>query len=138
MSDEKPKRKKPSKSPTQRSLALMLAHGHTCQVVERWNPFARVRQDLFGFVDIVAVGPLIGIVGVQATSSPVAARLEKIYAEPRARKWLAAGGRIEIHGWTLKGARGKRKTYQLRCVRVYLDGEAIAHEEMDSEIPGPE
>ena len=125
------KRRKASKSPTQRSLAFIRANGHTCQVVERWNQFARVRQDLLGFIDIIAVGPLIGIVGVQATASGVSARLEKIYAEPRAREWLASGGRIEIHGWTLKGKRGERKTYQLRCVRVYLDGEAIAHEEVD-------
>ncbi len=27
------------------------------QVVERWTPFARVRRDLFGCFDVLAVGP---------------------------------------------------------------------------------
>jgi hypothetical protein len=35
-------------SPTQRSLAHLRRLGYQARVVERWNPFARVRQDLFG------------------------------------------------------------------------------------------
>lgn len=43
-------------SPTQRSLAVLRERGYIAQVVERWNPFARIRQDLFGVVDVLAVG----------------------------------------------------------------------------------
>ena len=42
-------------SPTQRSLKLLRDEGYTAQVVERWNPHARVRQDLFGVIDTAAM-----------------------------------------------------------------------------------
>lgn len=113
-----------SKSPTQRSLELVRSQGFTAAVVERWNPHARIRQDLFGCLDVLAIGNG-RIVGIQATASAVATRLEKIRNEPKAREWLGAGGLIEVHGWTLKGKAGKRKTYQVRIVRVWLDGEAF-------------
>ena len=38
-------------TPTQRTLKHMRERGYTCQVVEHWNPFARIRQDLYGFID---------------------------------------------------------------------------------------
>src|SRR5271167_4627948 len=44
-------------SPTQRSLKLLRERGWTCQVVERWNQWAKVRQDLFGCLDILAISP---------------------------------------------------------------------------------
>ena len=42
-------------SPTQLSLKLMKERGYLCQIVERWNAFAKIRQDLFGFVDVLCV-----------------------------------------------------------------------------------
>jgi hypothetical protein len=35
-------------TPTQRSLAYLRAEGWQVAIVERWNPHARIRQDLFG------------------------------------------------------------------------------------------
>ena len=66
-------------SPTQRTLEHLRAAGYPLvQVVERWNPRAKVRQDLFGIVDVLAVNEA-GIVAVQTTSaSNVAARITKI------------------------------------------------------------
>lgn len=102
-------------SPTQRSLALLRERGYTAAVVERWNAFARVRQDLFGFVDIVAVkAGEQGVVAVQSTSADnLAARRTKIATEQRARVWLAAGNRIVLHGWRKGGSRGTRKRWQV-------------------------
>lgn len=71
-------------------------------MVERWNPYARIRQDLFGILDILGISGVAGggFVGVQTTTaSNVAARRTKIRASLAARAWLLAGGRIEIHGW---------------------------------------
>lgn len=104
--------------PTQRSLALLRKDGWTAGVVEKWNPHARIRQDLFGFVDIIAVKPGKGILALQVTSGAnLASRLAKIVAEPRAALWLRSGGLLEAHGWRLAGQRGKRKTWQVRrCV----------------------
>jgi hypothetical protein len=86
-------------SPTQRTLEHLRALGYPLvQVVERWNPHARVRQDLFGCLDILAVGP--DIVGVQATSgSNVAARIKKLEASPALPVLRSAGIRVLVHGW---------------------------------------
>jgi hypothetical protein len=68
------------------------------QVVERWNPYAHVRQDLFGIIDVVAVGD--DIVGVQATSaSNVAKRVAKITDSPALPVLRKAGIRVLVHGW---------------------------------------
>lgn len=108
-------------TPTQRTRDWLKKRGVTSQVVERWNSFARIRQDLFGFCDIVALGPRI--VAIQVTSGTnVAARIEKIYETPAAKQWLQAGGLIEVHGWRKTGAAGKRKLWALRRVHVELDG----------------
>lgn len=41
-------------SPAQRSLAALKQLGYRAKVVEKWNPFAKIRQDLFGG-DILAL-----------------------------------------------------------------------------------
>lgn len=92
-------------SPTQRSLAYLRAAGYPLvQVVERWNAFAKVRQDLFGIIDVVAVGP--DIVGVQATSaSNVAARVAKITESEALPILRKAGIRVVVHGWAKRKGR---------------------------------
>lgn len=100
-------------TPTQRTLAALRADGWTAGVTERWNQHARVRQDLFGFVDILAMKPGMPFLGVQAcAAASLSARQHKILAEPRALTWVQAGGRIEIWAWSKKGPKGKRKTWQ--------------------------
>lgn len=103
-------------SPTQRSLAVLRSEGWTCQITERWNPFSKTRQDLFGFCDILAMSPTLGFLAVQTTSSSnLAARITKIKNEARAGIFLASGGKIAVHGWSKKGPRGKRKAWSLSC-----------------------
>lgn len=94
-------------SPTSRSLNYCRSLGLLAGVVERWNPHARIRQDLFGFIDLIVIdGHAIsgqGIIGVQATSGTnAAARKKKILNEPRARRWLEAQCRIEVWAWKKK------------------------------------
>jgi len=101
--------------------------GWLVAVVERWNPHARLRQDLFGFGDLLAVkGNLVAL--IQTTSgSNVSARIAKIRANPSAAIWLGMGNenrRIVVHGWRKAGPRGKRKTWQCRMVRLWPSGEA--------------
>lgn len=93
-------------SPTQRSLAHLRDGGWLAQVVERWNPHARVRNDLFGFIDILAIrdGQTLA---VQATSGTnVAARVRKIAEAEHVGAVRAAGWRLEVHGWR-KNAAGR-------------------------------
>lgn len=86
-------------SPTQRSLAYLREHYPLVQVVERWNPYAKVRQDLFGIIDIVAVDDH-NIVGVQTTSaSHVSARIQKITDSPALPILRKAGIKVLVHGW---------------------------------------
>lgn len=98
-------------SPTQRTLKEMRERGYPLvQVVERWNPHARVRQDLFGIVDVLAVGA--DIVAVQATSgSNVSSRIAKITESEALPHLRRANIRMLVHGWTKRKGR-----YQLREV----------------------
>ena len=93
-------------SPTQRSLKLMRDLGWHIQVVERWNQWAHVRQDLFGWIDLVACHPQErGILGIQTTTNEHRIdRLKKAVGNAALVAWLLAGGRLEVHGWRkLKG-----------------------------------
>jgi hypothetical protein len=100
-------------TPTARTLQQLRKEGYVCQVVEKWNPYARIRQDLFGFIDIVAIKDQ-EILGIQATSaSNLAARIHKALACPLLAKWLAANARFEVWGWSKKGPRGHAKRWQV-------------------------
>lgn len=86
-------------TPTQLSLAHMKSRGYLVAITEKWNPFAKVRQDLFGILDLVCVSDK-GTVGVQTTSyANMSARVAKI-AESSATAFLRkAGWVLEVHGW---------------------------------------
>lgn len=113
-------------SPTQRSLAHLRKNGWTVCVVEKWNQFAHVRQDAFGFGDLLAMffatvgdGSLCvrRIALVQATSDNggnMAKRRAKILSLTTYQEWRNAGGVVLLHAWGKKGARGKRKRWTLR------------------------
>lgn len=88
-----------SKSPTQRSLALMRKRGYACFIVEYWHAFAKQRRDLFGFVDLLCLGEN-EIIGVQTTSmSNVSARVNKIAEHENVAAVRKSGIRLLIHGW---------------------------------------
>lgn len=96
-------------SPTQRSLKKLRDEGWLVAITERWNPHAKIRQDLFGFVDLLAVkdGQTLA---VQTTSGAnVSARVKKIAdveSLPAIRK---AGWSVHVHGWR------KLKTGRWEC-----------------------
>jgi hypothetical protein len=98
-----------SKSPTQRSLEYLREQGYHCEVVEKWNPWSRVRQDLWGWCDILAIRR-DEVLAVQVTASGVAARIKKIQESDTVLRVREAGIRVEVHGWT-KRANGR---YALR------------------------
>ena len=107
-------------SPTQRSLALLRKQGYTVAITEHWNQYARIRQDLFGFVDVLAVSERM--LAIQTTSGTnVSKRVKKIIELEAAREWLEAGHRIVVHGWAKRGERGKRKLWTCREVEVTLE-----------------
>jgi hypothetical protein len=102
-------------TPTSRTLAELRETGWTAEVVERWNPHARVRNDLFGFIDILAIRGAETL-GVQATSaSNVASRVRKIADHPNTPAVREAGWRLEVWGW---GWSKKEERWTLRKVDV--------------------
>lgn len=98
-------------SPTQRSLEYLRDQGYLCAIVEHWNPFARIRQDLWGWADILAIRK-DEVLAVQVTASAVSDRIKKIEASETLPKVREAGIRIEVHGWR-KNSAGK---YVMRIV----------------------
>lgn len=105
-------------TPTQRALAHCRSLGYTAAVVEKWNPHAKVRQDLFGVIDVLALTPA-GILALQVCAGAShSARRAKILAEPRAASWVKAGGLLELWSYSKRGARGRRKQWVLR-VQTY-------------------
>lgn len=94
-------------SPTERSLKDLRQRGFVAAVVERWNSFANVRQDLFGWMDIIAYHPERKItLGVQTTTRQnLVARKRKVLENNNAAAWLAAGNKIEVHGWAKRKGR---------------------------------
>ena len=92
-------------SPTQLTLRLLRDEGWTAEIVERWNPHARVRQDMFGFIDVLAVkGP--HTMAIQTTSAAnVSSRIRKIADTPTIGAVREAGWTIRVHGWSKKKGR---------------------------------
>ena len=121
-------------SPTQRTLAHARKMQWTVQVVEKWNPHARIRQDLFGCIDLVALtGSILGIQACAGSSH--SARLRKAMAEPRLLTWLQCAAHFEVWSWAKRGARGKAKRWTLRRTAVELgtDGTTL----VACELPDP-
>lgn len=116
-------------SPTQRTLAKLRAEGwELVAITEKWNPHARIRQDLFGVIDVLAVNSSGEVAAIQTTSGGnVSARLKKI-AESDAYPYLInAGWSVIVHGWgkyKLKRG-GKAIRWRCRSVNVYTGEESL-------------
>ena len=99
------------KSPTQCTLDKWRKAGYMCAVVEKWNPHVKIRQDLFGFVDVLAVGNG-ETVAIQSTSKTnLSSRVKKIEIDNfeklctlRKANWkiVCEGWHKEKHRWQCK------------------------------------
>jgi hypothetical protein len=89
-------------SPTQRSVALLKERGYLTAIVEKFNPHVGpygIRQDLFGFGDILALRK-DEILLVQTTSgSNVSKRIDKIACSDLYPRVVESGMRVCVHGW---------------------------------------
>lgn len=71
-------------SSVQRTLRFMRQQGRICGIVERFNQYAGpygVRQDLFGIIDIIALDPEQGVIGIQACGQDFAKHFRTITEE---------------------------------------------------------
>jgi len=113
---------------TSKTLQYLKNQGVLVGVVERWNQYVGVhgiRQDLFGFIDIIAAYPGRGIVAVQCTGpNGHSQHKKKILDEctDNAIEWLKSGGEIELWSWrkllTKRG--GKQRRWQPRIEQITL------------------
>jgi hypothetical protein len=111
-------------TPTSRTLKLLRDEGKIAEVTEKWNPWNNSRKDLFGFLDLVCLDVANKTTwGIQCTSTGnMNARVKKICVECKdnALAWLQVGNRIEVIGWSKKGARGKRKLWTPTRMEITL------------------
>ena len=102
-------------SPTQLTLRELRKKTDCVAIVEHWNSFSRTRNDLFGFVDVLAIIDS-DTVAIQTTSwGNVSARAKKIAESPLLPYLRTAGWTIHIHGW-----RKNKKTnrYELKTLDI--------------------
>ena len=100
-------------TPTQRSLKYLREEGYTVAIVERWNPWVNIRQDLFGFIDLLAIRK-DETLAVQVTASGVSSRLKKISESELLPKVREAGWKIQVHGWR----KNSKNKYVMRIVDI--------------------
>ena len=110
-------------TPTQRTLRELKHRGFVCGIVEKWNSFAKIRQDLFGIIDIIALDPTRGVVGVQSTGSAFAAHDRKLTEEKAQASldWLQTPGTVlELWGWRkVKRKRGGKAMIWQPRIKIY-------------------
>jgi len=99
------KKKKKKRSNTSRTLEFIRSRGWEADIAERFNPYAGKfgqRKDLFGFIDIVAMGEG-KIWGIQSCGQAFSEHDHKIREDPlvaaKALKWLECTGEILLIGW---------------------------------------
>jgi len=86
-------------SPTQLSLRKLREEGYFVAITEHWNSFARIRQDLYGFIDLLAIKDG-KILAVQTTTKVNAnARVRKISELEHIGIIRECGWTIHVHGW---------------------------------------
>lgn len=96
-----------SLSPTQRTLRELRNQGRLVDVCERWivnprHPGGGFRKDLFGFVDLIVLDPVDGIVGIQSCGQAFKAHLDKLLDSDVSEyvvEWLKCDGKLELWGW---------------------------------------
>lgn len=88
-------------SPTARTLEWLRNNRWEPRVVEHWNPYARIRQDLYNIIDVVGLREgFSGVLGVQATSdSNRSARIQKIVESEFGGLWIRAGNPLWVVTW---------------------------------------
>lgn len=96
-------------SPTQLSLKKLRDEGYLVAITEKWNHFCKIRQDMWGFCDLLAIKEN-EVLAVQTTSaSNMSARANKIADSENVGMVRKAGIKIHIHGWTKNGRKWECK-----------------------------
>ena len=125
-------------SSTQRTLRALRERGLVAAIVEKFNQYAGphgIRQDLFGIIDVLALDPEKGVIGIQSTGQDFAGHKNKLLEErnQECRDWLATPGTaLELWGWRkIKLKRGgKAERWAPRVAVIILEGEELVFTEI--------
>ncbi len=86
----------------QRTKALYESQGYKCEVVESYNFFTKRKKDMFGILDMVAIGNGESL-GIQMTSkSNMSSRIKKIQESEYLPELIRSKWRIIVIGWFKK------------------------------------
>jgi hypothetical protein len=97
-----------------RVLKALRDTGYHAEVTERWDGFSRRRHDLFGFIDVLAVGHH-GTLAIQVTSrANMASRRHKITESPILSSILGAGWKVQIWGYDKPASRWRLKVEEVK------------------------
>ena len=91
---------------TLRTTKHLREQGYLVATVEHYNSFTRRKHDLFGCIDLLAIGNGETL-AIQVTSrSNMSARIKKIQDAEALPEMLRSKWRIIVHGWD-KGTTGR-------------------------------
>ena len=85
-------------SPTVLSLKKLREEGYTCWITEHWNNWSKTRQDLFGFIDIIALKKNETLAIQTTTATNLNARVKKISDSESVKYVRKAGWKILVWG----------------------------------------
>lgn len=98
---------------TARSKAVLVERGYQVALVEHYNSFTKRKHDLFGCIDLLAIGHGHTI-AVQVTSKGhISDRRHKIEEAEAYPEMLRSGWSVVIHGWYKENNRWKLKEEEL-------------------------
>jgi len=115
-----------SASPTQRTIRALRDKGMKCAIVEKRIAHAGphgITQDLFGIIDVIALDPERGVVGIQSTGQAFSEHDRKLREEGAQAciDWLGTPGTaLELWGWRkVKLKRGGKAMRWKPRLKVY-------------------
>jgi hypothetical protein len=125
-------------TPTQRTLRALRDRGLVCAIVEKYNAYAGphgLRQDLFGIIDVLALDPERGVIGVQSCGQDFSGHRAKMLEERHQEtfEWLSTPGtKLELWGWRKTKVKrgGVAMRWSPRVAHFTIDGDEISCEEV--------
>jgi hypothetical protein len=98
---------------TARSKALLVELGYQVALVEHYNSFTRRKHDLWGCIDLLAIGHG-ETVAIQVTSKGhLSERRHKIEEAEAYPEMIRSGWRVVLHGWFKESNRWQLKEVEL-------------------------
>jgi len=111
-----------AQSPTSRTLQALKKEGTRAGVVERFIGPLNIRKDLFGIIDVIALGDG-GVRGIQCCGTSFSSHVSKLLVDERDSSiaWLQTPGTtLELWGWRkLKVKRGGTAVRYAPRIRIF-------------------